>query len=193
VRSDVSEWYGQHINAEKAGELLREDQKSQPITQSLTTPRPAVGEDTRVATLPAGIALAQSEPINDRKSTFIGHACHIDDPTQVPEILAFLMADRRIARAAHPIINAWRCEVDGVMHQDNDDDGESAAGSRLAHLLQIMDLNNVLVVVTRYFGGIHLGADRFKHINQAARNALDVGGFLEGNVRKGRDKGKGKR
>lgn len=86
------------------------------------------------------------------------------------------------------------------------------------------DLTNVLVVVTRYFGGIHLGADRyvkllatplilihsllicgtvrrsssrlltrFKHINQAARNALELGGFLEGNVRKGRDKGKGKR
>jgi len=37
----------------------------------------------------------------------------------------------------------------------------------------------VLVVVTRYFGGIHLGPDRFKHINQAARNALDKGGFLD--------------
>lgn len=38
---------------------------------------------------------------------------------------------------------------------------------------------NVLVVVTRYFGGIHLGPDRFKHINQSARNALEVGGFLD--------------
>lgn len=41
------------------------------------------------------------------------------------------------------------------------------------------EVNNVLVIVTRYFGGIHLGPDRFKHINQAARNALDEGGFLE--------------
>ena len=37
----------------------------------------------------------------------------------------------------------------------------------------------MLVVVTRYFGGIHLGPDRFKHINQAARNALELGGFLD--------------
>ena len=43
----------------------------------------------------------------------------------------------------------------------------------------IQEVNNVLVVVTRYFGGIHLGPDRFKHINQAARNALDLGGFLD--------------
>ena len=63
-------------------------------------------------------------------------------------------------------------------------------------MLQIMEINNVLVVVTRYamadlpaekcswecirfFGGIHLGPDRFKHINQAARDALEGGGFLD--------------
>lgn len=85
---------------------------------------------------------------------------------------------------------------------DNDDDGETAAGGRLAHLLQILvrfslchvydllniynvvlplrqEVSNVLVIVTRYFGGIHLGPDRFKHINQAARNALELGGFLD--------------
>lgn len=41
------------------------------------------------------------------------------------------------------------------------------------------EIDNVLVVVTRYYGGIHLGPDRFKHINQAARNALELGGFLD--------------
>lgn len=49
-----------------------------------------------------------------------------------------------------------------------------------AHITGIaQEVNNVLVVVTRYFGGIHLGPDRFKHINQAARNALETGGFLD--------------
>lgn len=37
----------------------------------------------------------------------------------------------------------------------------------------------MLVVVTRYFGGTLLGPDRFKLINQAARNALELGGFLD--------------
>ncbi|PIL37746.1 hypothetical protein GSI_01440 [Ganoderma sinense ZZ0214-1] len=40
----------------------------------------------------------------------------------------------------------------------------------------MQEVENVLVIVTRYFGGIHLGPDRFKHINQAARNALELGG-----------------
>lgn len=79
-----------------------------------------------------------------------------DIASQVPLILAHLMSERRIARAAHPIINAWRCKVGATLHQgiswlamlskenshelltDNDDDGETAAGGRLAHLLQIL-------------------------------------------------------
>lgn len=36
---------------------------------------------------------------------------------KVPLILAHLMSDRRIARAAHPIINAWRCRVGNNLHQ----------------------------------------------------------------------------
>lgn len=43
----------------------------------------------------------------------------------------------------------------------------------------LQDVKDVLVVVTRYFGGTLLGADRFKHINQAARDALELGGFIE--------------
>jgi putative IMPACT (imprinted ancient) family translation regulator len=54
----------------------------------------------------------------------------------------------------------------------------------------------VLVIVTRWFGGIHLGPDRFKHINQAGRDALEVGGFLESESGGGAGaagKGKGRR
>lgn len=52
--------------------------------------------------------------------------------------------------------------------------------SLFAHITCItQEVDNILVVVTRYFGGIHLGPDRFKHINQVARNALEVGGFLD--------------
>lgn len=78
---------------------------------------------------------------------------------------------------------------------DYDDDGETQAGARLKHLLEILELENVLVVVSRWFGGTLLGPDRFKLINQAARDALELGGFLDGEKDKdGKDgggKGKG--
>ncbi|KAF9476983.1 UPF0029-domain-containing protein [Pholiota conissans] len=187
-------WYEEKLSMEKAGELVRDDARGdlglaagssensnarQHSTDSRVDDQiPGVIESAPSA-LPAGVNLYVAEPITDRKSAFVGRACRIHHPSEVPMVLAHLMSDRRIARAAHPIINAWRCQSEGILHQDNDDDGETAAGGRLAHLLQILEVNNVLVVVTRYFGGIHLGPDRFKHINQAARNALDLGGFLE--------------
>jgi len=67
----------------------------------------------------------------------------------------------------------------GSYLEDNDDDGEDAAGSRMAHLLSIMKVENVMVVVTRWYGGIKLGADRFRLINQVSREALVNGGFVQ--------------
>ena len=59
--------------------------------------------------------------------------------------------------------------TDGKMFlQDCDDDGENQAGSRMLHLLEILECQNVLVAVTRWMtgwpGGIHIGSDRFKNI-----------------------------
>ncbi|KAJ7253044.1 imprinted and ancient [Mycena haematopus] len=172
-------WYGDHLSADAAGAMVRAD--THPEQQSALAP--SVSRTSPISTelppMPEGIEIFVTEPITDRKSAFVGRACAISDPSEVPIILAHLVSDRRISRAAHPVINAWRCKVGSLLHQDNDDDGETAAGGRLAHLLHILEVDNVLVVVTRYFGGIHLGPDRFKHINQAARNALDLGGFLD--------------
>ena len=62
--------------------------------------------------------------------------------------------------------------------QDFDDDGESAAGGRLLHLLQVVGAQDVVVVVSRWYGGILLGPARFTHINNAARKLLDQCGYI---------------
>ncbi|TFY50464.1 hypothetical protein EVJ58_g11039, partial [Rhodofomes roseus] len=188
VRETCARWLEERMSERRAGEILREDERADARDEPEEAEGRVKAVEERVksveqleaeARMPEGVEFVVAEPIVDRKSVFIGRACQITHPSQVSTILAHLMSDRKIARAAHPIINAWRCRVGANLHQDNDDDGETAAGGRLAHLLQILDVENVLVVVTRYFGGIHLGPDRFKHINQAARNALELGGFLD--------------
>lgn len=135
------------------------------------------------------INLLTSPAISDRKSTFIGHAAALYDPSDVPIILENLLQDRRIARASHPAIHAWICKVKDnnvngkdveVIHRDCDDDGETAAGGRLAHLLDLCHVENAIVIVTRWYGGIHLGADRFKLINRAARDALELAQLVDG-------------
>lgn len=47
-----------------------------------------------------------------------------------------------------------------------------------------MDVWNTIVVVSRWFGGIHLGPDRFKHINSAARDAVIKAGFVNDTKKK---------
>ena len=60
-----------------------------------------------------------------------------------------------------------------VIYHDYDDDGETAAGGRLAEMMRLMGVQNVAVIVSRWFGGILLGPDRFKYICNAARNLLE--------------------
>lgn len=59
--------------------------------------------------------------------------------SQVNLIISHLQSDRRLSKASHPTIYAFVFKGEGgVIHRDNDDDGESAAGGRLSHLLDIL-------------------------------------------------------
>ena len=64
---------------------------------------------------------------------------------------------------------------------------------RLLRLMQLMDVWDVLVVVTRWYGGTLLGPDRFRIINNVGKDALMKGGFQKetpGAKDKGKKKGK---
>lgn len=117
--------------------------------------------------------------ITDRRSTFQPHLATVLTPRQVKVVLGKLYENKKIASATHNIY-AYRifCEDKNSFLQDCEDDGETAAGGRLLHLLQILDVRNVLVVVSRWYGGILLGPDRFKHINNCARSILLEEGHL---------------
>ncbi|CCG82479.1 Protein IMPACT homolog [Taphrina deformans PYCC 5710] len=120
---------------------------------------------------------AIADMIQDRKSTFLGRACRITSEFELREALDSV----DVKKATHPKI--WACRyrdrtTDRIV-QDGDDDGESAASGRLAFLLDVTKSEDVLVLVSRWFGGVLLGDIRFRHISTAARNALQVGGFLE--------------
>lgn len=120
---------------------------------------------------------SQSNPISDRGSTFIAFACEVHDEDELIEKLAALRSNRKIAKSNHSMC-AWRIKNDdNTIIQDSDDDGETAAGSRMLHLMTIMNVWNCLLVDVRWFGGTHIGPDRFKHINSTSREALIKGKF----------------
>ena len=58
--------------------------------------------------LPAGFKIISSEPLVEKKSTFVGHAVRVTDEREVPLVIHELLSDRKIAKAAHPAIFAYR-------------------------------------------------------------------------------------
>ena len=115
-------------------------------------------------------------PKSGPSEEFQAHVATVTCMGHVEWVLAALLSDKRIARASHNM-HAYRfVDKRGVQVADNEDDGESSSGAKLASLLELTRVNNVLVVVSRWFGGIHLGPARFKYIASTARLLLEETG-----------------
>jgi hypothetical protein len=141
-----------------------------------------------------GIDIIHGEPYTDRKSTFKAHIARVSSIEDVKKFRSVVLSDKKVARATHNIF-AYRfiCAQTGTIHHDCDDDGEDAAGGRLAEIIRLMgigsDVNNgAAVIVSRWFGGILLGPERFKIINNTARRLLEENKF--GSVDYSRQRGK---
>ena len=91
-----------------------------------------------------------------RRSEFIAHAAPAKDEE---EAWRFVEEIRELHRDATHNVYAWRVGFDEELVRSSDD-GEPAgtAGRPVLEVIQREDLRNVVVVVTRYFGGILLGA-----------------------------------
>ncbi|KAH6666831.1 ribosomal protein S5 domain 2-type protein [Halenospora varia] len=121
-----------------------------------------------------------SEVVIELKSVFVARSAPVSSPDEAKLFLQHLLdSDKKVRSATHNI-TAWRIKGEGnATYQDCDDDGETAAGGRVLHLMQLMDLWNVMVVVTRWYGGHQLGPKRFSIINTVARDAFVKGGFVK--------------
>ncbi|KAG6269897.1 hypothetical protein E4U49_005967 [Claviceps purpurea] len=140
-----------------------------------------------------------SEVLVENKSTFVARVARVSSPEEAKRYIAYLLATDKKTRGATHNITAWRIRAEGpagagtgLQFQDCDDDGETAAGGRLLHLLQVMDVWGVVVVVSRWFGGVKLGPRRFAVINGVARDGLVRAGVVR-EKEEGRDKGKKRR
>ncbi|HDS09762.1 MAG TPA: YigZ family protein, partial [Firmicutes bacterium] len=69
-------------------------------------------------------------------------------------------------------ITAYRILQNEKVLEKKNDDGETGAGIRLLELLRKRNIENILVIVFRWYGGIHLGSDRFRHILSVGEASL---------------------
>ncbi|KAI1633561.1 RWD domain-containing protein [Biscogniauxia mediterranea] len=120
-----------------------------------------------------------SDPFVELRSTFVARCAAVSSTAEAEAFLQHLLASDKKVRTATHNMTAWRIKgPNNTTFQDCNDDGETAAGGRLLHLMQLMDLWNVMVVVTRWYGGHKLGPRRFALINQAARDSFVKAGLV---------------
>lgn len=80
-----------------------------------------------------------------------------------------LKRNKKFAKATH---NSWALLCgEGALKND---DGESGAGMLILRTLEGAGLRDHIVVVTRWYGGTHLGGDRFRHVREAVRVYLEA-------------------
>ncbi len=92
----------------------------------------------------------------EKKSRFIGHACPVETEE---EALAFLESIRRDHRDATHNCYAYTVGQNmGIMRYSDDGEPGGTAGLPMMDVLKKRDVRNCCVVVTRYFGGVLLGA-----------------------------------
>ena len=93
----------------------------------------------------------------EKKSRFIGY---IKPVSSVKEAEKFINGIREMHPNATHNVPLYRVVENGQEYFKYNDDGEpsNTAGKPMAEILNILDVYNVALVATRYFGGIKLGA-----------------------------------
>ncbi len=126
------------------------------------------------------VHVVTSGPVRQfKKCRFQAHVADVALQEDIKNVMAAVVAsDKKVAKATHSAIAAWRLEPAPDTPSSEalagyDDCGESGAGKRLLQLLQARGDTNTLVAVTRWYGGKPLGGARFRQITNAANELLD--------------------
>lgn len=97
--------------------------------------------------------LINTETITIKKSKFIAYAFKISNKEEIDEILAELKKEHRKARHL-----PYAYKFDNNIKKSDDKEPGNTAGGPILNIIEKNDLNNILIVIVRYFGGIKLGA-----------------------------------
>lgn len=99
------------------------------------------------------INLIKNNEILIKKSKFLGFLYEISNLEEIKEILNNLKKEHK--KATH-ICYAYKVGISVKYSDDGEPNG--TAGKPIYNIIEKKNLNNILIVVIRYFGGIKLGA-----------------------------------
>ena len=113
-----------------------------------------------------------SDEFVERKSRFIGHIAPVRDEAEALDFLSRIRAEHR--DASHNVF-AYILRENGVKRMSDDGEPQGTGGVPVLEVLEREGLTDVAVVVTRYFGGILLGAGGLvRAYSHGAKLAVDA-------------------
>ncbi|KAI0978483.1 hypothetical protein GJ496_008267 [Pomphorhynchus laevis] len=168
IASGIYEYCKEFVNSETEDDEKQNDKnvKGQKENVEDTTDQNLLQHEVKE------IEINHGELMHDRKSIFQAHLAKVDSKDDIQQVLDTLLSNKKIATATHNVY-AYRIEQPKCYVEDCHDDGEAGAGSNMLRLLNILKVCNVLIVVTRWYGGINLGPDRFRDYNRCCRQLLE--------------------
>ena len=106
--------------------------------------------------------------MTDRGSRYAVSGGPVTNGEEARAFAKSLCRQKKFAKATH---NTWAVLLpDGILKND---DGESGAGMVIARMLERDGLRNHIIVVTRWYGGVKLGGDRFRRVQDSVRYYLE--------------------
>jgi uncharacterized YigZ family protein len=114
-----------------------------------------------------------------KNSIFIAYAIPIENEEEAKSLISTI---KERHHDANHNVSAYLINRDNVIAMKYDDDGEPAgsSGKPVFKILEMKELTNVAVVVTRYFGGIKLGFGGLaRAYREAAIGAIENAGIVE--------------
>lgn len=114
-----------------------------------------------------------------KNSGFLGYASPVKNEA---EAKAFVKKVKELHPDANHNVSAYLVKDENSLIQKYDDDGEPAgsSGKPVFRVLELKEINNAAVVVTRYFGGVKLGYGGLSRAyRETAVAAVEAAGIIE--------------
>lgn len=102
------------------------------------------------------VLLSASDEIIIEKSRFIGHSFHVEDVDQAEAIIKD--TKKKYYDATHNCFAYILNEDMSIVKANDDGEPSSTAGVPMLEIMKKSNITNTLIMATRYFGGIKLGA-----------------------------------